>query len=203
MLRAAHPTCRIADSAFVGPGCVLADSVVLFGGVTVVEALIGRSSYMQAGTQVFNAEIGPFCSIAGGVVIGLARHPTHMVSTHPAFYDNTQPLPKFFISSPVVRGLVPRTTIGADVWIGQNAQIIAGLTIGVGAIVGAGAIVTKNVAPYEIVGGVPATVIRARFGPETCRLIASCWWERSDADLLALGPLFADVEAFLEAVEKT
>ncbi len=76
-------------------------------------------------------------------------------------------------------------TIGHDVWIGHGAIIMPGLTIGHGAVVAAGAVVTKDVAPYAIVAGIPATFLRWRFEPETAaRLMALAWWDW-DHDRLA------------------
>jgi acetyltransferase-like isoleucine patch superfamily enzyme len=69
-------------------------------------------------------------------------------------------------------------TIGSDVWVGSNALILGGITIGHGAIIGAGAVITKDVAPYAIVVGNPATVRRRRFPDATCeRLLAVRWWD--------------------------
>ena len=68
--------------------------------------------------------------------------------------------------------------IGSDVWIGYEAAVLSGVTIGDGAIIGARAVVTKDVPPYTIVGGVPARHIRRRFDEETiARLMALRWWE--------------------------
>lgn len=77
--------------------------------------------------------------------------------------------------------------IGNDVWIGQNAVIMDGVKIGDGAIVAAGAVVTKDVAPYAIVGGVPAKLIKYRFDEATIKdLLRLKWWELSDKEILSL-----------------
>lgn len=68
--------------------------------------------------------------------------------------------------------------IGNDVWIGYDAVIMAGVTIGDGAIIGTKAVVTKDVAPYSIVGGVPAKEIRKRFAPEVIKRLQEIqWWD--------------------------
>ena len=68
--------------------------------------------------------------------------------------------------------------IGNDVWIGYEAVIMAGVTIGDGAIIGARAVVTKDVPPYTIVGGVPAREIRRRFSDDViARLLELKWWD--------------------------
>ena len=70
------------------------------------------------------------------------------------------------------------TTIGNDVWIGINAIIKAGITIGNGAVIGAGSVVTKNVPPYAIVAGNPAKIIRYRYNEEELKEIPEQWWDK-------------------------
>jgi phosphonate metabolism protein (transferase hexapeptide repeat family) len=95
-------------------------------------------------------------------------------------------------------------TIGHDVWIGHGATLLPGVTIGNGAAIGAGAVVSKDVAPYTIVGGVPARVIRERFSPQIgARLDALAWWDWSHLALRAALDDFRSlpIEAFLDRYE--
>ena len=93
-----------------------------------------------------------------------------------------------------------KTEIGNDVWIGEHATIKAGVKIGDGAIVASGAVVTKDVPPYAIVGGVPARLIRMRFGEDTVkRLLASRWWRYSHTQLSAVD--ITDPGAVLKEIE--
>lgn len=130
------------------------------------------------------AQIGAFTSIADGVTISLGNHPTHLVSTHPAFY-----LSEFGLSAkntPDIAAKNEKIIIGHDVWIGRDVTLLTGVTIGTGAVIAAGAVVTKDVPPYAIVGGVPARVIRYRFDEETIqRLLESRWWSWTDDKLRA------------------
>jgi acetyltransferase-like isoleucine patch superfamily enzyme len=171
----------------------------LFRNAILMDSSLGAHSYVQSGSVIYNSSIGPFCSIAGNVVIGLAAHPTHMVSTSPVFYDNEQPLPRFFTMQREFVDNLPRTLIGPDVWIGQGVMIKAGVQIDAGAVIGAGAIVTKDIAPYEVVAGNPCRTIRKRFTEKICQeLLESRWWEFSEEKLSSLTPFVSNVDLFIE-----
>lgn len=123
--------------------------------------------------------IGKFCSIACGAkfIFNSANHTLSSLSTYP--------FPLFFEEWGLMREEVTDSwdnkgdiVIGNDVWIGYAAVIMAGVTIGDGAIIGTRAVVTKNVPPYAIVGGVPARMIRKRFPDETIsELLEIRWWD--------------------------
>lgn len=123
--------------------------------------------------------IGKFCSIACGAkfLFASANHTQASVSTYP--------FPIFFEEWDLDIGDVMSAwdhkgdiVIGNDVWIGYEAVVMAGVTIGDGAIIGARAVVTKDVPPYTIVGGVPARKIRRRFSDNViARLLELKWWD--------------------------
>lgn len=93
--------------------------------------------------------------------------------------------------------------IGNDVWIGQSVLIKPGVVIGDGAIIGAGAVVTKNVAPYAIVVGVPAQIIKYRFSDEQIKKLLNIkWWDKDKEWIEEKAYLFSDVDAFLLEMEK-
>lgn len=149
---------------------------------TIVHSSLGDYCYMNKRCQISYTVMGRFCSIADDVKIGLGFHPTDLISTHPAFYSKNEKL-NFFSKITVVEEY-KKTTIGNDVWVGSNAIILGGLSIGDGAIVAAGAVVTRDVDPYAIVGGNPARVIKYRFEPDTInKLLKMKWWD-SDLDLI-------------------
>lgn len=123
--------------------------------------------------------IGKFCSIACGAkfLFNSANHTFSSLSTYPfpIFYEEWGLDRKNVAEAWDNKGDI---VIGNDVWIGYEAVILAGVTVGDGAVIGARAVVTKDVPPYTIVGGVPAKQIRKRFPKETIsELLALKWWD--------------------------
>lgn len=148
--------------------------------------------------------IGKFCQIAAGVefVMNGANHQMNAVSTFP-FYT----LEGWEMTPPKKENLPLKgnTVIGNDVWIGQNAVILPGVTIGDGAIIGANAVVGQNVAPYTIVAGNPARVLRKRFDDELIGLLERfCWWNKPVAEINRLIPVLTnpDLAAVKEILQK-
>ncbi|KAA0690874.1 antibiotic acetyltransferase [Halopseudomonas laoshanensis] len=134
------------------------------------------------------------------MVIGGARHPMEWVGMSPVFYSGRDSVKSKFSEHPLE--LVPKATIGNDVWIGRSAIILSGVSVGDGAVVGAGSIVTKNVPPYAVVAGNPAKIIRYRFEERIIRELMSIkWWEFTEPHLKELGGCFNDVEKFLSVVQ--
>ena len=122
--------------------------------------------------------IGKFCSIACGArfIFNCANHTLNSLSTYtfPLFFEEWDLNVKDISSAWDNKGDI---TIGNDVWIGYEAVIMSGVTIGDGAIIGTRALVTKDVPPYTIVGGVPAKPIRKRFDDKTIeKLLQIKWW---------------------------
>ena len=136
--------------------------------------------------------IGKFCSIACGAkfLFNSANHALGSLSTYtfPLFFEEWGTDVENLTAAWDNRGDI---VVGNDVWIGYEAVILAGVTIGDGAVIGARAVVTKDVPPYTIVGGVPARTIRKRFSDENiARLLELKWWdwpeERIAANLEAI-----------------
>lgn len=172
-------------------------SATICSGSTLKHCSVGRHSYCGYDCEIYHCQIGNFCSIAGGVHIGGAEHPTNWVSTSPAFYAVKQSPPKkrFAQFAPAVD---KQTRIGSDVWIGYGAVIKQGVQIGSGAIVAAHAVVTKDVPPYAVVGGVPARLIRFRFSADIVdKLMKTAWWELSDKEIEKVAPLMNDPKALV------
>lgn len=133
--------------------------------------------------------IGKFCQIAAGVefVMNGANHQMNAASTYPFYIFGT-----WEQNAPTQNDLPLKgdTVIGNDVWIGQNVTILPGVHIGDGAIIGANSVVASDVAPYTIVAGNPAKLIRKRFDDElTAQLLKFKWWDRSIDEINSLIPI--------------
>lgn len=122
-------------------------------------------------------KIGKFCSIADNITIFLSgNHRTDWISTFP-FAKLYQDI--FHLQNPISNvSTHGNITIGNDVWIGSGATIMSGVTIGDGAVIATKAVVTKDVAPYSIVGGIPARLIKYRFNETIIKLLLELrWWD--------------------------
>lgn len=142
--------------------------------------------------------IGSFCSIGSGaafIMAGNQGHRNDWISTFPFFWMSE--VPAF---DGAENGFQPAgdTVIGNDVWIGSEAIVMPGVTIGDGAVIGARALVTKDVEPYTMIGGNPAKIIRKRFNDaDIAKLLEIRWWDWSDEDLRSAMPILTsgDVSA--------
>jgi acetyltransferase-like isoleucine patch superfamily enzyme len=137
------------------------------GSVVDSTTRIGSYTYIGRNSSITRSTIGRYCSIANNVSIGQGEHSTDELSTSSIFYDSPW---ETLTSRPC--------TIGSDVWIGVDAIVLRGVTVGFGAIVAANAVVTRDVPEFAIVAGVPARVLRYRF-PELVRevILESEWWQ--------------------------
>ncbi|MEM9050158.1 MAG: DapH/DapD/GlmU-related protein [Pseudomonadota bacterium] len=170
-------------------------------GTAMTEVEMGDYSYITEWGDVVWTTIGKYCSIANSVRINPGNHPTWRVVQHHAVYRAEA----YGLGADEAAFFQWRkdhwVTIGHDVWIGHGAVITAGVTVGTGAVIGAGAVVARDVAPYEIVGGVPARLIRRRFtDAQAERLMRLAWWDwPRDRFKAALPDIRAlSVDAFLD-----
>lgn len=129
---------------------------------------IGSYTYIGRYTSITKTSIGNYCSIANNVSIGLGEHDLAAISTSAIFYENPW--------DDLTRG---ECEIASDVWIGVDAVILRGVKIGFGAVVAANAVVTSDVPPFAVVGGVPARILKYRFDDaKQMQIIKSKWWEK-------------------------
>ncbi|MEM6428380.1 MAG: DapH/DapD/GlmU-related protein [Deinococcota bacterium] len=166
----------------------------------IVESSIGDYSYIVKHCQVIYSTIGKFCSIASYVRLNPGNHPIDRPTSHHMTYraamfgfaeEDEADFFNWRRDHPVI--------VGHDVWIGHNATVMPGVTVGNGAVIGAGSIVTKDVAPYSIVAGVPAKRIRMRFEDDVIdKLTRMAWWNWSREVLEQRFSDFRNLEVFLE-----
>lgn len=164
--------------------CTFGRYNTLYDNILLSESHLGDFTYIANGTQISKTSIGKFCSIGPNCKIGLGKHPSDVfVSTHPIFFSTFKQAQITFSEKDYFEEF-ENIIIGNDVWVGANAIIIDGVKINDGAIIAAGSVVTKDVPPYAIVGGVPAKIIRFRFDQiQIEKLIESQWWN-CDIDYL-------------------
>ncbi|SFT39808.1 hypothetical protein SAMN04489724_0584 [Algoriphagus locisalis] len=152
--------------------------------VRVTESKIGDYSYILHDSEVIYSEIGKFCAIAPFTRINPGNHPYWRAGLSNFTYrssdyglgENDQQFFQWRRNQKV--------TIGHDVWIGQGVLVMPGLTIGTGAVIGGGAVVTKDVAPYTIVAGSAAKVIKRRFSEKVEEsLLRISWWDWSAEEI--------------------
>ncbi len=159
---------------------------------------LGNYSYIARNCQIYNTTIGKFTCIGANVTTGMGAHPSsEFVSSHPLFYSTIGQSSGLVIVEKNLFNEFPHTEIGNDVWIGNNAIIMYGIKIGDGAIIAAGAVVTKDVEPYSIVGGVPAKVIKYRFSKEQINFLLNFKWWNNDLEWFKKNKeLFQNMEEF-------
>jgi phosphonate metabolism protein (transferase hexapeptide repeat family) len=173
-----------ADAPFLHADCSIEDAsfgafVEIGQGSRIAHSSIGDYSYCDRYADIANTTVGKFANIAAFVRIGATDHPMEKASLHhfhyrsASYFDDAADDAAWF-----AHRQTRRTMIGHDTWIGHGAQVRPEVTIGHGAVIAGGAIVTKDVAPYMIVAGIPAVPLRARFSePVADRMMALAWWD--------------------------
>jgi acetyltransferase-like isoleucine patch superfamily enzyme len=182
----------ISIKSKIGKNVMIRKQTFIYGKIT-----IGDYSYVSGpNTLVHDAIIGRYCSIARNVAIGPGNHNLSSVSTHPFLYS----VKYKFITNNIkpLKNIPP--IIGNDVWIGMNSTILNNVEIGDGAIIGAGSVVTKDVKPYSVVGGVPAKHIKFRFSDDIIKqLLEINWW---NWDSNTIRDRIKDFDNIIEFIDK-
>jgi acetyltransferase-like isoleucine patch superfamily enzyme len=194
-----NPGARIITSRLLGPAYLNRNTQI------GPDAVIGRYFGMNESCFIARAAVGHYCSIGARTAINPFNHPVDWLSIHEFQYH-----PNAFDWVDEYRAITrlartpdmfERVTIGSDVWMGHNVNVMPGVSVGDGAAIGAGSVVTKDVPPFAVVVGAPASVKRLRFPEKVVeRLLRVRWWDLELADLSGLP--FRDVARCLDLVEE-
>ena len=192
---------------------VIFNPTTVFGGynkihnnANVGSAHIGRYTYVGGNSNMLCASIGSFTSISTDVIVQQLTHPLDtVVSTSPVFFSDKCQCVETFVEKTLFDEFLKvdgfSIKIGNDVWIGSNVILKGGITIGDGAVVAMGSVVTHDVPPYAIVGGVPAKVIKYRFDEDQVKkLLDFKWWDKDRQWLKENAHLFVNKEQFFESI---
>lgn len=194
-----HPDCTISDRDFGAYTEIGAGSLIL-------STEMGDYSYCSRGCDISNAVIGKFVNIAANVRIGPTDHPLNRASLYHFMYRSDIYWPDETADAAFFeRRAARRVTIGHDVWIGHGAIVRPEVSIGHGAVIGAGAVVTRDMAPYTIVVGVPAEKLRRRVPKQIARrLIELAWldWNHDRLQMALSDFRHLEIDAFLAKYEQ-
>jgi len=180
----------------------------IYGNTHIYKCEIGYGTCIAPKAFFSCCKIGRYCAIGGDLLIG--EHPLHKIaSIHPALYSTMGQFgftyvtkTKFAEHKYVDLDKRYHCIIGNDAWVTSGSKIIEGVIIGDGAVVMTGAIVTKDVPPYAIVGGIPARIIGYRFTPEQISFLLKLkWWDKGEEWIRKHADYFEDIEKLIEMVE--
>lgn len=192
---------KLSNSQFEGFNAV-------FSNTLISNSSIGRCSYISRNCSLVNVKVGRFCSIANDVHTCNGQHPiSDFVTTFPAFYYNTkgqigfsfhEGSPLYDTARYAANSKQFEVVIGNDVWIGSHVLLMPGVTIGDGAVIAAGSVVTKDVQPYSVVGGVPAKVLKKRFTDAQIQTLLNIkWWNKPVEELRMNYKEYSDINTYL------
>lgn len=201
-----YDKCSLAES-IIDDGVSVGDFSLIRNSVLHDKVEIGRRNtidHVEVEKGTYTGEfciakycfIGKYCSISWNVSIGGANHDTSRLSVSPLHRIVGPPVENYssFENEKVI--------IGNDVWMGAGAHILRGVTVGDGAVIAANAVVTEEVPPYAIVGGVPARVLKYRFSQEIIdQLLILQWWNWPERKLIKAKQLFKQ-ETTLDVINK-
>jgi acetyltransferase-like isoleucine patch superfamily enzyme len=194
-----NPGARIIKSRLLGPTYLNRSSQI------GPDAVVGRYFGMNESCFVARATVGHFCAIGPRTAINPFNHPVDWLSIHEFQYhpnsfdwvDEYNAIRRLSRTPEMFEAV----TIGNDVWMGNNVSVMAGVSVGDGAVIGAGSIVTKDVPPFSIVAGAPASVKKFRFSQKVIeRFLRLRWWDLELEELSGLP--YRDVERCLDLIEE-
>lgn len=201
---------KVKNKSTLSPLCHINSKTKLegcnkIGNSYISNSLIGYASYLGDDCKLSNCQIGRFCSIGSNVKAVIPTHPlSGFVSMHPAFFSVKKQAGFTFVNEQKFNESIYydkenkiAVKIGNDVWIGDDVIILGGVNINDGAAIATGAIVTKDVPPYSVVGGIPAKIIKYRFCEEDIEFLLSFKWWNKEVEWIRLeAENFKDIEDF-------
>jgi len=178
------------------------------GEATVFGGKLGFASYIGPNC-IIRGKVGRYSCIGSNVKVIDSTHPAStFTSIHPMFYSLLKQNGYTYVQKQKFEEMLHcsgekySVMIGNDVWIGSEVLIMGGIKIGDGAIVAAGAVVTSDVPDYQIVGGVPARVIRPRFDDDTISFLQEFkWWNKGEEWISSHADLYEDIGMFMKNVK--
>lgn len=196
-----YPEVVFAKGSYADENCKFGRNTKVYKNALLSRVQLGDCSYIGGDSILKNCTVGKFCAIGPDVRIGIGMHPVKdVISTYPGFYS---PYASGVVSYNIDQSISESRPvhINNDVWIGLRSIILDGVTIGDGAIIAAGSVVTKDVDPYSIVGGVPAKLIRERYSKEEANeLVNFAWWDKDNAFIQKHSKLFLDSNSFFNLI---
>lgn len=204
LLKSKHK-CNFSKDVYFNSDSRLEGFNSIKSGSRMISCKMGAHTYLSTNVHLEKTVIGRYTCIGPSVSNIMGNHPTKkFVSVHPSFfsvrpitgehYIKTQ---KFDEHKYTKDGNA--CDIGNDVWIGANAVLFEGISIGDGAIIGANSVVTKDVPPYAIVVGSPAKILRYRFSADQIAALKKIeWWNKSEKWIQEHADSFDDIESFIQ-----
>lgn len=194
---------KVSLFAFWSKDSTFTKTTILCRGCSLDSSHIGKYSRVQINAKMGYTTMGNFSAVGRDSVFGPGQHPTYFLTTNSIFYKRGNWGFRDEWCKEIDFEENARINIGNDVWIGRHAMVMNGVTIGDGAIVAAGAIVTKDIPPYAIAGGIPAKVIKYRFSPEIIeRLLEIKWWNLPDEEITRVKDIFHIPNPTMEDLDK-
>ena len=199
-----HSRCKIRLSNIFRGKTVFEGKNGLGSSNCIIKSSFGYGTLIGDRNFLDRIKTGRFCSIGSEIKIVSSAHPTEVfVSTHPAFYSHRYNSLSY-VCKEKFSGILMcddnfSVVAGNDVWIGDRVLIKGGVRIGDGAVIGMGAVVTKDVPPYAVVGGVPVRIIKMRFSEnQISELLSQNIWEKPIEWIEENAEKFESIESFLK-----
>lgn len=203
--------CRFTKSSIINAECSFEGANFLDKNCVLLSSDLGYGSYLGNNSKIIKTKVGRYVCIGPNVEIISGQHPTRkFVSIHPIFYSVKKQVGFSFVKKQLFQEEIfldkenkYHVILENDIWIGNGAKIMEGVRIHNGAIIAAGSVVTRDVEPYSIVGGIPARLIRYRFEQNDINYLQNLeWWNKDKNWLEEHAILFEDINKLKDFINK-